>query len=154
MCKLIDATHKSMATMLSHEKRKVLLRLLFLVVVLKAYNSCRQRTYLTRSGLLTPASSPWQRLLEYGEEQSFLLLTGMTRAAFMRLKDIVFEGCCRATRGRPVLLDESGQLGLFLMYIGSKMASKHLCLIFGKNGNPDSGRRGQPRGPHIFRWAS
>ena len=36
------------------------------------YNRQRERSYLTSSALLHPRQSPWQRLLIYGDDSSFL----------------------------------------------------------------------------------
>jgi hypothetical protein len=61
-------------------------------------------------------------------------MTGMTRGAFVLLDDQVtfsVRNNRTTTIGRPSSLDSRGQLGLFLFYIGSKMGTKHLCLIFG-----------------------
>lgn len=115
--------------MLSEAQRGAIAKLVFLIAIIQAYNSCRERSFLTRSGILHPRLSPWQRLLDFGDADSFLLMTGMTRPAFFQLQSIVFEP--RGNRGRPPDISESTQLGLYLMYIGSKMSVKHLCLIFG-----------------------
>ena len=46
------------------------------------YNSIRNRSKLTRSALLQPSLSPWNRLYMFGNESSFLEMTGFTRFAF------------------------------------------------------------------------
>jgi len=90
---------------------------------------------LTRSAILSPAFSPWQRLYTFGDDQSFLTMTGMNRHAFMMLEQALFVNSNANTTdrigGRPPSLDNHGQLGLFLFYLGSKMGVKHLCMIFG-----------------------
>ena len=63
------------------DRRKVLTFLL-LILLVQAYNSCRTRTLLTKSALVLPSQSPWQRLFDCGDDQSFILMTGMNRRAF------------------------------------------------------------------------
>ena len=66
--------------------------LLLLVSLIHFYNSRRTRHYyLTKSALLDPCQSPWQRLLLFGDENSFINLTGMTRQAFKLLEKVVFH---------------------------------------------------------------
>ena len=110
--------------------------LLFLCLIFAAavwYNSLRNRSRLTRSAILEARLSPWNRLLQYGDDGSFLGLTGFTRDAFNNLKIVIFgENDNRVGRvGRPSSLDRNGELGLYLFYVGSQMKTKHLCLIFG-----------------------
>jgi hypothetical protein len=114
------------------KKRRLILGAVLIFALVQGYNSCRSRNYLTRSALLLPALSPWQRLLNFGDDKSFLLMTGMTRAAFVLLDRAIFPfESTMPIVGRPSSLDSRGQLGLFLFYIGSKMGTKHLCTIFG-----------------------
>lgn len=115
--------------MRSEAQRSAIAKLVFLIAIIHAYNSCRERSFLTRSGILHPRLSPWQRLLDHGDGESFLFMTGMTRPALFQLQSVVFKP--RGNRRRPPDISESTQLGLYLMYIGSKMSAKHLCLIFG-----------------------
>jgi hypothetical protein len=61
----------------------------------------------------------------------FLLVTGMGRNAFHRLKRFIFQNQPRRVSGRTPLLDEVGQLGLLLLYLNSIMRLNDLCLIFG-----------------------
>ena len=95
------------------------------------YNSIRNRSKLTRSALLQPSLSPWNRLYMFGDESSFLEMTGFTRFAFNRLRQIVFPPQNADRKGRPRSLDDNGELGLYLLYLGSQMKTKHLCTIFG-----------------------
>lgn len=123
---------KIVARMPLHGKNHLVLRLIWLVAVVHAFNSCRERNFLTRSALLSPALSPWQRLIQFGDDSSFLLMTGMNRNAFSYLENLLLQDtAARDPRGRKELLPMSGQLGLYLMYIGSKMGIKHICLLFG-----------------------
>ncbi len=45
--------------------------LLLLFIVNKYHNSVRYRSYLTRNAVLSPAASPWKRLLEFADKGSF-----------------------------------------------------------------------------------
>ena len=114
--------------------RKKLRQLLMVVLLMRAHNSIRRRTKLRRCALLHPNQSPWQRLYYHGDSSSFLLMTGLTRAAFHELYLTLFVDNNQQPilrRGRPELLDCAAQLGLYLFFIGSTMGIKHLCLIFG-----------------------
>ena len=110
---------------------------LFAVITLFAaaiwYNSLRERSRLTRSAILLPRLSPWKRLFEFGDDQSFLEMTGFSKLAFSELRTSIYgdrgNGCRRV--GRPSSLDSDGELGLYLLYVGSMMKIKHLCLVFG-----------------------
>ena len=53
-------------------------------------NSIRERHKLTRSAVLRPKFAPWMQLLNFGDETSFLDLTGFSRAAFMQLETACF----------------------------------------------------------------
>jgi hypothetical protein len=98
--------------------------------VVMYYNSRRRNAKLSRSALALPRCSPWVRLLMFGDDSSFLSMTGFSRLAFYALKDVVFTDV-PVSRGRPMLLDKEGQLGLLLFYLGSRMQLKHLCMLFG-----------------------
>ena len=96
------------------------------------YNSCRENHYLTRSAVVPPDESPWCKVLDRGDDTSFLNLSGMTRAAFYKLEGILFSPePVGKKRGRPPILDNAGMLGMYLFYVGSTMKTKHICLIFG-----------------------
>jgi len=105
------------------------------LIVIKCYNSVRERHRLTRSALLTPRLSPWNMLLRNGDDGSFLTLTGFNRIAFFNLRNLLFgrdyHGVLTKRPGRPCQLDYNGQLGLLLYYLNSTMKLKHLCQIFG-----------------------
>jgi hypothetical protein len=92
--------------------------------VVMYYNSRRRNAKLSRSALALPRCSPWVRLLMFGDDSSFLSMTGFSRLAFYALKDVVFTDV-PVSRGRPMLLDKEGQLGLLLFYLGSRMQLKH-----------------------------
>jgi hypothetical protein len=62
-----------------------------------------------------PGASPWRNLLENGDEQSFLNLTGFRRLAFEELHGIIFNEneARRRGPGRPTLISTQDELGLF-----------------------------------------
>ena len=60
------------------------------------------------------------------------MLTGFTRSALNVFYHILFDDEPATDRaGRPQSLHPYAQLGLYLLFIGSKMNYKHLCMIFG-----------------------
>ena len=81
---------------------------ILLMLLIVYYNSCRESNYLTRSALVRPYVSPWNKLLNYGDNTSFLTLTGMTRRAFFKLEGILFPAeVVGRKRGRPQSLRSS-----------------------------------------------
>ena len=101
------------------------------MLMLVNYNSIRRRYYITRSGNLPTAASPWRHLYENGEEVSFLNLTGFSREALEEMHEYPYENVERYDAGRPRLLNTRDELGLILFYLGSTMKYSELCLIFG-----------------------
>ena len=87
------------------------------------YNYLRKRTKLSRLALLHTRESAWNRLLKYGDDQSFLEMTGFSRKTWVQLEDIIFpiNDRIRRKRGRPPLLNDRGQLGLFIFFLGSNI---------------------------------
>ena len=65
---------------------------------------------MTRSAVAHPAFSPWSFLYRNADENSFLYITGMTRATFEKLKDMLFEDEIKGP-GHPFLLDNTAMLG-------------------------------------------
>lgn len=111
-----------------------LLSICLIFAAVMYYNSLRTRHRLTRSAIVSPEHSPWAHIIAHADPGSFLNLTGFTRQAFHQLASIIFPlepVEIGLKRGRPSLLNDHGQLGLYLFYLGSKMHLKHLCLIFG-----------------------
>ena len=53
------------------------------------YNSLRNRSRLTRSAILLPHVSPWNRLLNNGDDGSFLEMTGFSGLAFNELRSVL-----------------------------------------------------------------
>ena len=68
-----------------------------------------------------------------GDDGSFLEMTGFDRPSFYKLRDLLFSNDDIGVKrpGRPEYLDSTGKLGLYLLYLGSQMKTKHLCLLFG-----------------------
>ena len=62
-----------------------------LVLFIQVYNTIRDnRPILTRSAILQPSLAPWDRLLNFGDDGSFLtMMTGFSRPAFMALESIL-----------------------------------------------------------------
>lgn len=106
-----------------------------IVVSIFHHNSLRNRSKLTRSALLEPKLAPWEKLLNHGDNQSFLEVTGFTWRAFMKLERVLFPDSNLSTanyrRGRPSGLNNRGKVGLYLLYVNSSMRSKHLSMMFG-----------------------
>ena len=120
----------TLTTMIRSQLQFVLL----IILLLQFHNSLCDRTYLLCEALVSPHESLWYKLLHYGENSSFLKMTGLNLEAFGSLLDYLFDldhiaNLCRC--GRPPLLGPDGLLGLFLFYLGSTMNYKYLCLIFG-----------------------
>jgi hypothetical protein len=119
----------------SNNRRKISIIVAVLLVVVWYYNSLRNRRYLLRAGVISPKLSPWNHLFHHGDDLSFMEMTGFSRNSFSALVNILWPLDTRRNignkRGRPSSLDENGQLGLLLFYLGSRMNIKHLCLLFG-----------------------
>jgi hypothetical protein len=70
-----------------------------LIAFVHIYNSARDnRPILTQSAVLHPRLAPWENLLNFGDDDSFLTMTGFSRQAFLLLEDILKPACCRTTR--------------------------------------------------------
>lgn len=98
------------------------------------YNGARERHPLRRCAVLPPSESPWHRLHAYGTDGDFLEIVGMTRDCFRELVRALFtpEECLpQEGPGRRRSLDPVGETGLLLIYLGSTMTLKYICLIFG-----------------------
>ena len=107
------------------------------VAAIITYNNARAnpRHYLTRRCLVHPIFSPWRRLLNYGDEGSFLELTGFNFDGFRELVRAVATEAERNHElrrpGRPKLLNIEDEIGLYLYYVNSAMRAKHLSQLFG-----------------------
>ena len=116
---------------MDEETHEDILNVICLLAIIVAYNSVRERHYLLRAAIVRPRLSPWMHLLANGDDRSFLDVTGFTKDAFYRLETAVFPAGDVPTRGRPSSLDNKGKLGLVLFFLGSRMETKFLCLLFG-----------------------
>jgi len=102
-----------------------------LVVIIIVHNNARlnPKHYLLRIALVHPKFSPWRRLLNYGDEGSFLDLTGFNFDGFRELVRVVATiqeiNPGPRSRGRPKLLDIQDEIGLYLYYVNSTMRAKH-----------------------------
>ena len=110
-------------------------KVVVLIIALINYsNNIHHRMYLSRPAILPPSTAPWHHLLHNGDASSFLLMTGLTREAFVMLHDVLKpqgDPSLPRRRGRKWSLLSEGQLRLLLFYISSTMNYKYLCLIFG-----------------------
>ena len=55
------------------------------------HNRQRRRTKLSRSAIQSPKLAGWEHLLNFGNDDSFLNVTGMSRHAFMEMEKILFS---------------------------------------------------------------
>jgi hypothetical protein len=92
-------------------------------------NNIRRCHHLHRAGILLPDRSPWKHLLENGEEDSFLNLTGFSREAFDQMRDYLYgDHQDHLCGGRLRLLTTKDELGVILFKLGFKMRLSELCL--------------------------
>ena len=92
------------------------------------YNSSRRRQKLTRSG--SAKQSPWTHSYKHGDDQSFQVVTGLSRDVFRRHYRVIFTA--ESPRpSRKSYLSRSAKLGLALVYLGSRMEIPQLSMIFG-----------------------
>ena len=59
--------------------RRTKLKLLALYYSIRAYNSCRRRSKLTRKAVVDVDQSPWKKLLRDGSDNDFLCITGFDK---------------------------------------------------------------------------
>ena len=103
-----------------------------ILIILGLYsNSLRNRHKTLKVALLPPNYSPWRRLLNFGDDKSFLDMTGFNRYTFLRLEEAIYSDILPDKRGNPSTLNRRDQLGLYLIYLSSRMQIKYLCAIFG-----------------------
>ena len=118
----------------------------FLLGLVIVYNTSRERKKLSRCAILPTSASPWRKVLRDGDDQSFFVLLGMEKRTFLLLHSIVMpvetysveqqqnvglEGRRRKAAGRPAKITSKDKLGLYLMFLNSRMNINELCLIFG-----------------------
>ena len=111
--------------------RTIALKLVLLIGAIRAFNSCRHRTKLTRRGIVAPTESPWMKLYTCGSDSDFLNVTGFDRHAFKELVKYLYPFSNRRSTGRPSSLGFKHKVGLYLIYCGSTLNTKFLCMIFG-----------------------
>ena len=97
-----------------------------------AYNSIRAggRHILKRNALVNPRFSPWKRLLNCGDEGSFIEMTGLNFDAFRDLVNLVAtedELLRRRRVGRPKHQDIQDEIGLYLFFVNSTIAFSIVC---------------------------
>ena len=110
----------TMLIMLLHHGEATTQICFFLLLLIKYNNSLRFRSQLKRPALLSPRLSPWSRLLASGGESSFLNVTGLTYSAFRMLVGALYDSPeVGLKRGRPASLDENGEVGIYLVFLGS-----------------------------------
>jgi hypothetical protein len=111
-----------------------LCHVLLIVPLLQYHNSIQDRHFLLQSAIVHPRKSLWQRLYANDNASSFLHVTGLNQYTFVMLLNYVFdleEIAHHCSRRCPHLLYPEWYFGLLLLYLGSMMNYKHLCLIFG-----------------------
>ena len=107
---------------------------ILLVGLIIAYNNFRERKKVLKCGIPLPNQSSWSQLLYSADDGTFLCLTGFTREVFFELVHICFEEHeinPPPRKGRKNTLDCFARVGLLLLYLGSRIQVKFLCMIFG-----------------------
>ena len=150
---MVATTSCAAVRSLNEERRYTLTWLAVLMGSIAMYNAARNpRDKLSRSGILPPRLSPWIRLYKHGDNGSFINMTGLSREAFEEIVRIVFPPHDNgiAVTGHPSLLKPCDKLGLYLMYVNSRMDLKALCLLFGLTLSPCSAVVDMMRGRVIL----
>jgi hypothetical protein len=101
------------------------------IIAIFVNNRQRKQYWLTKNALVATNRSPWSRLYRNANYGSFLTIVGMTRNVFRELKRYLFVNYNEGRVGRPHSMPNSTMLGIILIYLGSCMRTKDLCLIFG-----------------------
>ena len=124
-----------MSKSLQHHFMLLLLEVLLLLVAIEYHNGIRIKRNLLRQAIVMPRSSPWTHLYHNADDDSFFMMTGVTREVFNMLLAIVYPppdpSSLRSRRGRPRSLLAHSELGMFLFFIGSTMQIKYICILFG-----------------------
>lgn len=112
--------------------RKAIFKLFILIHAIKLYNSCRNRVKLTKQGVVDADKSSWRKLLADGSDNDFLCITGFDRYSFKCLLRYLYPFAKhRSPTGRPSMLGFQDKVGLYLIYCGSTLNLKFLCMLFG-----------------------
>ena len=110
-------------------KKKVVFVFAAVICAMHVYNSLRVKHNLLKCALVHPKFSPWAKLLNCGDEGSFMTLTGMNYHSFRLLVSTIFPDTYIITStsvGRPRNLDDHGRVGITLFFFNSRMRIKHL----------------------------
>jgi hypothetical protein len=78
--------------------------------------------------------APFQRLMNFDSNSSFLEILGFNKDSFRKLSRLIYAADELANKrvvGRPHTLSSCERLGLAIMFLSSNMKMKHLCMIFG-----------------------
>ena len=70
---------------------RLLQQVLLVVLLIQYHNSICAQSYLLREAVVDPNLSPWRKLYDHGDRNSFLHMTGLTRSAFRSLLDYLFD---------------------------------------------------------------
>ena len=89
------------------------------------------RNEITKCALNKPRFSAWRRLNKYGDNSSFISMTGFDRKSFQLLLDSIFPHIGGKRRGRPEALNDVDKVGFYLLYCNSTMKIKFISCIFG-----------------------
>ena len=73
------------------DNAKRLRRLLLLILLIHFHNNIRDRHILFCPALVQPLDSPWTKLYQSADPESFLHMTGLTQPTFAMLLDYLFD---------------------------------------------------------------
>ena len=108
---------------------------IIILSIIVAYNNCRNRHRLTKEALVHPTLSPFNKLINCGNDSSFLDVLGFNKPSFRLLSKLIYSyeelKNIRTGPGRPNTLTSCERLGVLIMYLSSNLKTKHLSLIFG-----------------------
>ena len=111
--------------------RQTIVKIAIVIYAIHAYNSCRNRTKLTRQALVNSDQSSWRKLLADGNDNNFLCITGFNRHSFYGLVRHLYPFAKhRSYTGRPSTLSFQDKIGLYLIYCGSTLNGKIAILCF------------------------
>ena len=103
--------------------RKLCVAICCLLIAFHSSNNIRRRNKLTKSALVHPKFSPWMKLLNDGDESSFLSITGFDFDAFDHLVDIF--NVFMLFREAPIILKcRTEWCGVRRSYIYTTVANK------------------------------
>ena len=88
-----------------------------------------QRPLLNRVAIVPFSVSSWQKLLNSGDNNGFIVSIGFDMVTFKRIVDCV--PTCNSPTGRPTIMDDTDRVGLALVYLRLSCDQLTLCSIFG-----------------------